>query len=100
MGCRARCRFSQHRDRLAPGRASGSSPRALTLSRSSPRGEPGINLIVIDKFGIAAVCQSHSIANRVGLPFVELQIAFDCLNCERVSTAINSCCKFLKTPKG
>src|SRR6266851_5393910 len=66
---------------------------ALSLSRSSPRGEPGINLIVIDKFCIAAVCHSDGIANRVGLPLVEVQGALDSLNCDRVFTAINSCCK-------
>src|SRR5216683_2613975 len=63
---------------------------ALSLSRGSLRGQPGINLIVIDKFCIAALCHSQGIANRVGLPFVEVQVAFDGLNCDGVFTAVNS----------
>src|SRR6266851_9519671 len=70
---------------------------ALSLLRGSPRGQPGINLIVIDKLRIAAICHSHGIANRVGLPFVEVQAAFDCLNCERGFTAIDSYSKLSET---
>jgi hypothetical protein len=71
---------------------------SLALLWCAPSGEPGVNLFVIDEFGVGPVGSFHRGIDCASLPLIEFEVILNRLRGEPGLAALGNLGKFTKPP--